>query len=351
MPVTRSTTSGNKVVDWTQEVNELDNQYGLFNGMNLFAGKGHATNAMIFDKNTQTNTLIPQASRKDHKGFANKERLLETFALAIPYFNHEDRITGTDVQDWRAPGTPDSMESVARLKAEKLADMKSNIQQTMEFMKIGAIKGKMVDESLNTIADMFVEFGVTQNNIDFLLGTAATEVALKVTELKRYVAKEAKAGGAIGRIEVACDPSFFDKLTTHPTIKQAYQYYTANVQPLRDNLSKFEKWGVVDSFEFKNMMFYSYDAEFVAADGVTTHKAFETDEGYSIVKGIGNANNSYRAYYGPANTLSGANKAGKEMFMYEWADPRDKYIDLEIETAPLYVLTKPQVSVRVHSSN
>lgn len=352
--ITRSLSNGSTVIDWDIEVNEIDNQYGLFNGLNLFDSKGVATETVVFDKNTITTTMIPQTSRRQGNQHYGKDRKLETFSLTLPYFEHADTIHPHDVQGWRKGGTPDQAEDLPNVRMEKMEDMVLNADQTKEFMKVSAIKGVTIDPEGNTLADMFTEFGITQHEIDFDLGTAATKVDLKISELKRYIAKNAKAGGALGTIEVPCSPEFFDALTTHPNMVAAYNYYQNTGSQLnRDDLSEYMKWGVVDTFRHKGITFYSYDAVFTQPDG-TEVRAFGTDvssitqqEGFSIVKDM---RGLYRGYYGPSNTLSGANTPGIEMYLREYRDPKDKYLELELEMSPLFVLTKPQVSVRTYST-
>jgi hypothetical protein len=350
MPTTRALSNGSRVVDWTEEVNSIPNQYGMFNGMGLFTGKGVSTESIIFDKNTSTTTMIPQTNRRQGDGFKNKERSLETFSIALPYFKHVDAIFPGDVQGWRQGGTPDQAEDLPNVRMEKFDDMRRNADQTREYMKISAVKGVTVDPEGNTIVDAFTEFGVSQKEVDFALGTAATNIDAKIAEVKRYVAKNAKQGGAIGKIEVPCSPEFFDALTTHSKMVAAYnQYQNSGKQLNRDDLSMYEKWGVVDKFEHKGILFWSYDAVFNQPDG-TEVRAFGTDStsitkqvGYSIVKGMPGL---YRGFFGPANTLSGANKPGTEFFLHEYRDPKDRFLELELEMSPLYFLTVPLVSVK-----
>jgi len=110
----------------------------------------------------------------------------------------------------------------------------------------------------------------------------------------------------------------------------------------------YEKWGVVDVFEHKGIRFFSYDAVFNQPDG-TEVRAFGSSsgvslqEGYTIVRGMRNV---YRAFYGPAYSLTDANKPGTEMYLREYRDPKDKFLEMELEMSPLFVLTRPLVSVK-----
>lgn len=354
MAVTRHLTNGNEVVDYTDEINMIPNQYGLFNQKGLFQGKGISTNTIMFDMNTRTNTMIPQTNRVAGETYWNKDRDVKTYTLALPYFKHGDYITPDDVQGWRKAGTPDQAEDLPNVIAEKQEDMRFNADQTREYMKIQAIKGDTIDPDGNTIADMFDEFGESQETIDFDLGTSTADLDGSIAEMKRYVAKNAKMGGAIGKIEVPCSPEFFDAFVKHPNMKAAYNYYQNSGKQLnRDDLSMYESWGIVDMFEHKGVMFYAYDAEFVKPSNGSTVRAFGSGSGTSLMVGytvVAGSRGLYRAYFGPANTLSGANSVGSEMFLYQYRDPKDKYFELELEMAPLYIMTRPLASVKVYTS-
>lgn len=355
MAITRSLSNGMKVVDWTQEVNEMDNQYGMLNGMGLFSGEGVATESIVFDKNTQTNTLLPQVSRRGGEHSKGKDRKVETFSLPLAYFNHQDYVTPQDVQGYRMPNTPDGAEALGRVIATKLEDMRIYADQTKEYMKVEAIKGISKTPDGAVLANMFTEFGIAEANtdpnagpvtrIDFDLDNAASEIDDHISLMKRQIARNAKVGGAVGITQVLVSPQFFDKLVKHPKIREAYLHYINDgAQRLRDSLSSLEQWGVVDTFSHRGVMFISYDAEFNLPDGVTTVDAFKAGEGYTIANGV---RGLYRGYFGPANTLSGANSVGAEMFAYQFRDPKDKFHEMEIEMAPLYIMTKPQLSIQV----
>jgi hypothetical protein len=338
----------NRTVDFTAQINELANQYGLVNSMGLFTEQGTTQRAIVFDKVTNEIRLLPQSNRQANESTYGKDRKVETFSLALPHFLHSDRITPEDIEQWRKAGTEDDNEALAEVRAEKLLDLRLAADQTKEFMKISALKGVTVDPEGTVLADMFSEFGVTQKEIDFVLGTASTNVDQKIAELKRYIGKEAKAGGRIGKIMVLCAPSFFDKLVGHATIRDAYNYYlNSGRQVNRDDLSQYEEWGIVDTFEHKGVMFMSYDAEFIKPDGSAV-SAFAADEGFSVVSGV---RNLYRGYNGAEKTLSGVQRAGSPMYAREHRDPRDRFYDLEVEMSPLYFMERPLLSVKVTSSN
>ncbi|MNZ98918.1 hypothetical protein D3C78_1182230 [compost metagenome] len=284
-------------------------------------------------------------SRRGRETTKGNDRKVETFSLPLAYFKHSDFITPEDIQGWRMPGTPDSEETLANVRIQKLADMRAQVEQSHEYMKLQAAKGIMKTPDGTVIADMFTEFGVVQKTIDFDLGTAGTDIGAKISELKRYLQTNLKTGGVIRGINVVVDDSFFDKLVSHPTVKQAYLYYASQRDINRESTNQFMSWGSVDQFNFKGVNFVTYDHVF-KLPGDTTEAAVATDTGHVIPV----VNDLFRGYYGPSNKLSGANSVGREMFAYEFTDPKDEFHEMQVETAPLYFCTQPSVLVKLTSS-
>lgn len=333
--------------EWTQQINRVENQYGYINSRNYFDARSTAQQAILFDVNKHNITLLPQVNRGAKSYTDGKERSVETLALKLAYFKHHDRLTAEDIQGWRTPGMQEP-ETYARAFAEKITDMRLAADQTQEYMKLQAFKGVFKTPDGAIVADSFAEFGVTQQTIDFVLGTAATNVDQKIQQLKRGIASNVKTGQSINAVEVLVDPSFFDKLINHPSIKTAYQYYVnSGAQRLRDDLSQYMSWGVMDFFEHRGVRFIAYDATFNLPNG-TTEAAIATDTGHAYPLGV---RDLFRSYYGPSNKLSEANQPGQEMFVRTYVDPRDEYVEFELEMAPLHFATNPAALYRVTTSN
>jgi hypothetical protein len=399
MSTTRTLTNGQLLTDWTEEVNDIANTYGLVNGSGLFAGAGTGQLSLLFDKSSNQINLLKQTNRNSNKAQKGADRKNQTFALTLPYFLYQDRISPADLQGLRMAGTPDSPETLANVIATKLEDMRLVADQTREYMKIQAMKGITVDSDGDVIANMFATIGlagaaITDNGYDdyevrFDLSDAALNPDVAIAELKRKISKGAMIGGKIGNIEVMVTAGFFDALVGHPLMREAYLHYSvseAKSDAVRSDLATFEAWGVVDTFKHKGITFYTYDADFNSDDGdgtITVLKgigstgASNSDRdtrqgasgalqgttaagvvaahttgsvphvGYTVIKGV---RNLYKGVFGPANTLSGANTVGSEMMVAQYSDPKDKFWDMELEMANLYYMTRPQMSFRVYDA-
>lgn len=348
MSITRDPNSFSHLVEWTEEINEVDNQFGYLNAKGIFDMRPTSQNSVLFDRNINTITLLPDADRATRQGSFGKDREVDTFALPLAKFKHSDFITNEDIQGQRRPGDQGVEESLERVRAEKLSDLRLAVDQTKEYMKIQAIKGKTITPSGTVLADMPTLFGLAGNDvkeIDFVLGTAATEIDNKISELKRHIATNLKGAGPLQGIEVLVDPTFFDKLISHAKMKEIYLNSTSNVR-YQEDMSKYMQWGIMDSFTVRGVTFLSYDAVFNMPDG-TTEVAIAANQGHAIPVARG----MFRGYNGPSDKLSAANSPGQDMFAYEFRDPRDENHEMQVQAAPLMFATKPGALVRVITSN
>lgn len=336
-----------KQTDFVDSVTQIGNQYGYINSRNYFNIKSTNQTAIVFDVDKTTTTLLPQVNRGDKSSTQGREHAVNTLALKLAYFKHDDRLTNEDIQGWRAPGRTDS-ETYARATAEKLTDMRRVWDQTKEYMSLQAIKGICKSPDGITIVNSFTEFGVSQSSVDFLLGTSTTDIDSKIATLKRTMSRNIQNGGGMSGVEILVDPTFFDRLISHPNMKNAYQYYlNSGKQELRDDLSDYMTWGIMDSFEHRGVRFISYDATFNLPNA-TTELAFAANTGTAYPLGVPDL---FRGYNGPSVKLSEANQPGQELFMRTYLDPRDEFVDFELEAAPLLFCTRPASLIAVSSSN
>lgn len=337
--------NGFELIEWTDEILNVDNEAQLIGGMNLFRTQGTTQTSIVFDKSYNDITLLPQVSRRAKETTKGSDRKVDQFALPLGHFHHSDYISNEDIQSFRMIGTEASPETLANVRIQKLTDMRSRVDQTLEYMKLQAIKGICATPDGVVLADMFTEFGIAQTTIDFDLGDATTDVNAKISELKRTLQTNLKTGGVIGGINVIVDTDFFDKLVSHNQIRQAYLYYASQRDVNREATNQFMSWGSVDQFTYKGVTFMTYDHVFKLPDN-TTEAAVAANTGHVIPV----VRDLFRGYYGPSRKLSTANQVGREMFAYEFTDPKDEFHEMQVETSPLFFCTQPQVLIKLISS-
>lgn len=346
MPVTRSQNDFNHTTEWTDSVLEVPNQSSFIKSKDMFDVTFTDQEAILFDKIISEVTLLPDTNRRGGPASHGKDDDVETFSLPLAYFKHEDYITKQDYMSKRRAGSADEQDTLANVIAGKLMNGRRAIDQTHEYMMLNALKGICKTPSGTVLADMFTEFNVTQPEVDFELGTATTNVDAKIAEVKDTVTRNLKTGGVItGPLEIMVSRSFFDKLINHPEVRAVYLNSTSNVRYQQD-LSDYMTWGISDIFDYRGCRFMVYSHVFNLPDG-STEVAIADDEGYTVPVVAGTS--IWRAYYGPSQRLDV--DGGSEMFAWEFRDPKEMYHEVLMETAPLYICTKPAALVKVVTSN
>jgi len=249
-----------KTTDFTAAINEVENQYGFINSQGLFDTYTTSEKAIVFDKTAHNITLLPAVNRGDRSFTTGKERDVEQFSLPLAYFKHEDNLTAEDILGFRAPGMQDK-ETVERASAEKVQDIRFAVDQTREYLKLQAMKGIFKTPNGTTLANMFTEFGVTQQTEDFTLDVGTTDINGVIMSLKRKVKAGLKTSTMNG-VDVYCDEEFFDKLISHANMKAIYLLSNQASAAYKDETASYEQWGVMDSFTHKGVRFIQYTPTF-----------------------------------------------------------------------------------------
>lgn len=335
MSIIRDFTNAFETTDFTAAINEVENQYGFINSQGLFDTYNTSEKAVVFDKSTHDITLLPQVNRGSHTATTGKERTVETFSLPLAYFKHKDSLGAEDIYRWRQPGSMDK-ETVERASAEKLQDIRYIADQTSEYLKLQAMKGVFKTPDGATVADMFTQFGISQQTQAMALGTSTTDINGLIMTVKRKVKAGLKTSTMNG-VDVYCDESFFDKLVNHANIKAIYLLDSASNRAYRENTSTFEQWGVMDMFEHKGVRFIQYNPTFSLPTG-SDEDFLAADTALALPRG---ARGLFRSYFGPSNKLSQVGQPGQEMFLRTYVDPKDEYVEFELEMAPLMFCTQP----------
>jgi hypothetical protein len=150
-------------------------------------------------------------------------------SLVVPHIALEDTILADEVQNVRAFGSESMLEGVQAVVNQRLTEMASKMDATLEHLRVGAIKGQILDaDGSAVIYDLFTEFGVTQHTgIDFDLDAASPApgvIKKKCHDIRRKVEDELGAQ-PYDHVHAICGADFFDDLITHSEVEKAYERY------------------------------------------------------------------------------------------------------------------------------
>lgn len=346
MAVTRSFANGYEVVEYTNQIENIQPQWNYFNSSNLFDITPVSQDTIIFDKSLTTTTLLPQVSTRSRESVKEKADTYTPYALILPHFKDSLDIVPEDLKGFRQVNTAAGAEQLAAVRLKKLERIRGNVDQTVEYMKLQAIKGITKSPDGKTVANMFTEFSVAQPVITFNFADPAFDVRGAIALLQDTAAENLLTGGTITNLNVMVSKEFFAGLTSHPQTVQAFQYQQGSTY-FRDGNTTYNQFATTRRFDFMGVSFFTYNATFNLPNG-TKERAIAAQEGHVIAEGI---TDLYRGHWGSSDKLSGVNQMGREVFVYEYPDLKDERYELQYEFKHLYFITQPLMAIKVVNTN
>jgi len=275
--------------------------------------------------------LVSNTSRNDdpeHKGNNKRKRI----TLEIPHLPKATTILPDElnVQEFGSDAAEGSAQ--ATVINNKLQGLKNDIVSTVEFHRVGAISGIILDADGSTVIyNLFEEFGVQQKNINIQFSVETTDIRKQVLDGKRHAQK--KLGGAIVREWVTyCSSTYFDALTAHPNVQKAFESW----QAAQDRLGGDMRTG----FSYAGVTWIEYEVEVTNASGQPTK--FIPDGKARLVP---ITDDLFATYLAPANYNEATNTLGMEFYAKAEERRMGKGWDLEAQSNPLSVCTAPDALV------
>lgn len=310
----------------TAAINLLPNQYGRLDELNLFPAKPVRTRQVTVEERNGVLSLLP-TQPVGSAGTVGKRGKRALRAFNVPHIPHDDVVLPEEVVGVRAFGTETDLETVAGVMADHLQTMRNKHAITLEHLRMGALKGVILDADGSELANLFEIFNITPKVFDFQLGNKETDVRQKCLDLKRYMS-QSLLGERMSGIHVLVSSEFFDALTGHDKVKEAYQRWQEGAA-LRDDMRT--------DFRFAGVRFEEYTGEASDGDG-KTRRFIAEGEAHAFPLGT---LDTFATYVAPADFNETVNTLGQ--LLYSKQEPRkfDRGTDLHTQSNPLPMCHRP----------
>lgn len=326
----------------TAAVNDITPQYGRLGALGLFEEEGVTQPVVAVDFDPITNQLLPQ-SAWGAPGVANKTAKGKTVSFSVPHFPVNDSVKAADLMGRRAPGSNDTL-TAQRLLGKKMIEMRSKLDQTREWMRLGVLKAGLVKDGAGaTIVDIYGAFSISQTSTSFVLGTTTTDVMGKIAARKRAIL--AALRGELMRGFVAlCDDAFFDAFVSHPNVQKAFTYFQNNGQSLDQDFSGGaiapDAMGLTSSFGrpfvFGGVAWLNYSGS-VSDSAGNVQPMIDANSAYLVPLGT----KAFKEFFAPADYMETVNTEGLPFYAKQKLLDYDKGVEVECQSNPLPVCLKP----------
>ena len=241
------------MVALTDAINKMPYVPGRIGQLGLFREQGVSTTSVMIEEREGSLNLVETTAR-GAPAVQNTTNKRKARSLVVPHIALEDTILADEVQNVRAFGSESMLEGVQAVVNQRMSEMATKMDATLEHLRIGAIKGQILDaDGSAVIYDLFTEFGVTAHTeIDFDLDNASPApgaVKKKCHDIRRKIEDELGAQ-PYEHIHAICGADFFDDLITHSEVAKAYDRYLDGAF-LRQGQAR-------GSFEYSGIVFEEY---------------------------------------------------------------------------------------------
>lgn len=317
----------------TKAINLLPNQYGRVKQMNLMPGKGVRTRSIVVEERAGVLTLLhTQPVGAPGTQNAMGKRTVRTFV--IPHIPLDDVILPDEYQGIRGFGQENDGAALAQVVNDHLQTMRNKHAITLEHLRMGALKGIILDADGSTeLYDLYTEFGITQETIDFDLDTSTTDVGAKCREAVRHI-EDNLLGEVMTGVHCLCDADFYDALVSHDSVKEAYMYHAEASQRLGEDNRK--------GFRFNGITFEEYRG---TATGSTGSAVPFIASGEAHIFPVG-TQSTFETLFAPADFTETANTLGLELYAKQEPRQFNRGIDIHTQSNPLPICYRPGVLVK-----
>lgn len=306
--------------------------------MGIFEEQGVETLYIEIEEKEGVLYLVP-AKERGAPPTQNQKENRKVRVLKVRHLPVSDTLQADEVQGVRAFGSETQLEVIQNKVNEKLGTMKQSLEATLEYQRVGAVKGVVYDADGTTVLyNLFNEFGITPySDINFDFGDSADgdgRLRAKCADIVRKIGTALGATPFVG-VHAICGDNFFDDLLKDQEVRESYDGPMAAV--LRDGYVYPNGLGIYGAFEFGGIVWENYR-------GSVGNNAFvNTEHAHFFPMG---APGLFKTAFGPANYMETVNTIGLPIYSKVTPDPKNTHVDIDAQSNPLVYCTRPKVLIR-----
>lgn len=314
-------------VSLTASINKLPYKPGRLGAMGLFTRKSITTLTAEVEEQHGKLALIPNLPRGVqttlHTRTKRHARILKPAHLPV-----NDQLLADDVQNVRAFGSETATETVAEVVNNLLQEMRQNIEITVEYHRIGAIQGVILDADGTTeILDLFTEFGIVENVVDFNAGVGPGIKGLAQDTID--VIEDVLGAAPYDHVHALCGATFYKNLVTNDEV------IAANELPGEGAFAREQqRRGIF----FGDIFWEPYRGKVGSVDFIPAAEARAFPVGVPDL---------FQEIYAPANFVETVNTPGKPVYAKQELLKFGIGVGMHAQSNPLTICTRPGALVKL----
>jgi hypothetical protein len=291
--------------------------------------QGVATTSIALEEIEGTLSLLNPSGRGGPGTTIAKEKRTVR-VLNIPHYQIDDAIMAEEVQNVRAFGSETAVETVQTMVNQRLAQhVQWRMDPTLEYQRIGALKGIILNADGTTLYNLFSVFNVsaqTAVSFDSAVSASASTGAVRTlcAQIIRTLSNELGGVPIVG-VGAFCGDEFWDQLIACKEVRETY----LSQQEARELRGP----AVWDQFSYGGIVFENYRGS------INGTPLIDTEEAHFFPVGVPGL---FRTVYAPADYMETVNTIGLPRYAKQYPMPNDKGVALEVQMNALSYCTRPR---------
>jgi hypothetical protein len=293
--------------------------------------QGVPTTSIMIEEIDGVLTLVNPTARGG-PGETVKKQLRTARQLAVPHYEVDDAIYADEVQGVREFGSENQVKTVLSVVDRRMIEhVQLRLDPTLEYQRVGAVKGIILNGDGSTLYNLFTEFNVSQESeVDFNLDAADPAGAIRTTcsQVVRLIANNL-GGISYGGVYGFAGDAFFDNLIAS---KETRETFLNQVQA-----AQLRGMAAFQTFDYGGIVFENYRGAAGGSAFIDTNKCHIFPVG---VPGL------FRTIYSPADYVETVNTIGLPRYAKQFPMENGKGVNLETQMNALSYCTRPTTLIK-----
>jgi hypothetical protein len=292
--------------------------------LKLFRESGMTTTTAVVEEKDGQLSLIPTSPRGGPASSIGASRRTARSFVA-PHLERESTVMADEVQNIRAFGSESAQEAVQDVINERLTTLRQMHEATLEYHRVGAIKGLILDADGSTpIYNLFTEFGIAQQTVEIDL---AGDLRAQAVAIQRLSEEELGADAVTG-YRAFCGDDFFDEFIAAKSVKDSLKFQESAL--LRTDLRS--------GFDYGGITWENYRGRVGGVDFIPTAEAYVVPIGTSI----------FSVKFAPADFVETVNTFGLPVYAKMFFDAElNRWAKVHTQSNPLALCLRPRAVIKL----
>jgi hypothetical protein len=349
MPVNFSNAVGQKVVERTNTLIKIPNNYGIYNRLNLFTDRYASQKTIEIVRNKYGEAVLGDRNW-DERNQTITGRQRDYVTAKIPHFPLDDAITANDLDGLAQFIETDSkdlvLETIASVRMEKMEVIRGAHAKTLDVARAQLIlDGTVYAPNGTVVTNWYTAWGFSAPTPTDTPLLGAVDPRAKFQRLKNSIQDSLLNGQTARGFICFCSPEYYEALVTNPFVAEAVKYTQSNLNSsiLVGTTDEMGLGMLGQSVSLWGITFIEVRESYKNLAGATV-KYITAGEARMMPVGL---SGFLETFYAPANRLSTVNKKSQGSYWFEHVSTKDDIIEIMTEQNFMNVCHQPQAIVQI----